>query len=263
MADAENLNEAQGGVPVGGAEQVETTQAAPVAEQTGAGEAVQAEASGIKVGNQTFKTQSELAKAYEELQSGFTRSTQKYSEQVKAYQAYDEYLKSLGPEGRKAMLEFVNQRRGGQATAAPTAPQAPAQAQPADDRLERIALETSAKVEFMEFRQSHPTLTVEELGKVADVVEQYEKRGVDLPMEAAYRIAYFEQAQAKAQSDGQRKAEDAIKSSRNATSVAPNAASSGAHQGKPPAKFSTSAPLEEQREVMRRYAKEFGIPYSD
>lgn len=258
MSDAENLNQAQPEVAATGEEQVTTTQAAGQSDQSAAGGAVQEEA-GIRVGNQTFKTHADLAKAYEELQRGFTQSTQKYSEQVKAYQAYDEYLKSLGPEGRKAMLDFVNQRRQGTTAAAPTAPQVAQPTQPTDDRLERIALETSAKVQFMEFRQAHPNLTVNELGKVADVVERYENKGIEIDMEDAYRIAYFEQAQANAQSAGQKKAEQAIKESRNATSVAPTAASAGAVPPGPAKKFNTRLSLEDQNEVLRRYAKEFGV----
>lgn len=264
MSDAEGLNQAQSGVEGGGEQQVDTTkveatQAAPVGEQPAAGGAVQSDA-GIRVGNQSFKTQAELAKAYEDLQRGFTQSSQKYSEQLKAYQAYDEWMKSLGQEGRKALAEFVSQRKQGQ-QAAPAAPQAPAtQPQQAADTsaVERQLMELQAQVEADRFMRTHQHLSVEQFNRVCDVVERYEKRGVTIPLEDAYKLVYFEEAQAQAQRQGQQKAEEAIKQSRNATAVTPNAASAGAAQEKA-VKWNPRMTLAEQAEAMKKIANEFGI----
>jgi len=262
VADETN-DQAQPEVTPAEVQQVETTQAPSGGDQPVAGEAVAS--SEIKVGNQSFKTQQDLAKAYEELQKGFTQKSQKYSEEIKSYKGLQDWLGGMTQEERSRFVQYVKggatpQQAAQAATGQTQAPAQPAAAHPEIARMTEALEMVKAKQEAMEFRGKHPELTVEQLGKVADVVEEYEGRGVDLPLEAAYRIAFFEDRIAAAASDAQRKTEESIKRGKQAASLTPTAASAGV----PPTtdkKFSTKAPVGEQNAMIKRLLKDTGANF--
>ncbi len=260
MAEETN-DQAQAGVESTGAEQVEQTQAAQGTDQAQSGAVSGSE---IKVGNQSFKTQADLAKAYEELQKGFTQKTQKYSEELKAYKGLQEWVSRLSTDERQRFMQYVkggaSPQQAANAVQQSQQTQQPSRYDAEIQRLDEANRMSQHKLESFEFKQAHPDLTMENLTKVADVVDEFEARGMSIPLEAAYRLAFFDDRIASAASEGQKKAEAAITKGRNAGALTPTAGSAqGAKQVAK--KFSPNASLTDNNARIRELMRENGVTF--
>jgi len=181
-------------------EATEVVQTAPAVEATTteAGQAAGAVAQeqGIVVGNQTFKTQDELAKAYAESQRGYTQATQKHAKELEAYKATAEWLQGLKRDPQKwdRFIKFVNSK--GEEVPQGTPGAVPVQAtpvQPGDPNAQfRADIEgrleaQNAQLEYLGFRHTHQNLDDATVGRVIDQVDKWLDEGKDRTMEEAYR----------------------------------------------------------------------------
>ena len=224
---------------------------APAAGDQAAGSAVNP--SEIAVGNQKFRDVGELAKAYENAQRGFTQKTQEHSRQMKAYESLGQYLKAMqsSPERWKKFISAIEADKAGLAPQGVQAPQQPAQGgdrvvvDGLSDRIERA----EAQIELQRFQKSHPDVTEEQMERVFDLIDSADQRGERWNLEVAYRYDAHEQNAAKLVSEGQKKAEQAMVKSRQATALgsAPTSAAASKPKGEQPWHKLQGAALQNKR----------------
>lgn len=245
-------------------------QTAPVeAAPTEAGQATPAVAAGqgIVVGNQTFKTQEELAKAYAESQRGFTQATQKYSKELEAYKATSDWLQGLkrDPQKWERFIQFVNGGATPQQAASAvgaTPQQAAATAQDPQIAQFRADIEgrleaQSAQLEYLQFRHAHGDLDDSTVAEVIDQVDKWLSEGKDRSMEEAFRWIQAEKNLAKTFQAGQRTAEQAQAASRAAGGVLGATAPSAQAQAKPEKKYKDMKTVDEQNAYIRNALGQF------
>ncbi len=235
-----------------------SVQAVPAAGQ--AGSAV--ESGGIVVGNQTFKSHEDLAKAYQESMRGHTQATQKYSKELEAYKSVSDWLGTLkrDPSQWSRFTEYVYgkpnaQQAQGVVQAQPGAAEAASQADPRFDEfrsdLEGRLEAQQTQVEYLTFRHQHPEVQDDLMSRITDQVLKWDDEGKVRSFEEARRWILAEENAAKFVSEGQRQAVEAQAASKAAGGVLGTAPASSSATTKPEPKFRDMKTVKDQNNYLR------------
>lgn len=231
MEDDATTDQAGGGIPAEGAQPAPAGIGAPAADQT----AQQAVGEGdIVIGNQRF-TRDSLAKAYSELQRGFTQKTQEYNRKLGAYSAYDKWLRGLSDEEYRRFADYV--KAGGRVAGTAQHQQQEQSVQRGEDpryaELHDEMQSVKAGLEYSDFRANHPELSKDQVDKVVQFVIDKDQEGEEYwKLEMAHRWLSHEENAAKLVSLGQKQAQDANAKGRQAVTLgaSPAAAQVAARQ---------------------------------
>lgn len=244
----------------------EQTQEVQAPEAAGQAAPAVTQAQGIVVGNQTFQTQDELAKAYADLQRGYTQHTQKSAKELEAYKATTEWLQGLKRDPQKwdRFITFVNSKGEVVPQGTPGAQAVPAgqpAANPEQDRF-RADIEgrleaQHAQLEYLQFRHSHKDLDDSTVAKVIDQVDTWGSEGKDRSMEEAYRWILAEENLSRSFQAGQRTATAAAAASKAAGGVLGGTAPAAQSQVKPEKKYKDMKTVDEQNAYIRNALGQF------
>lgn len=228
-------------------------------------------ASPIVVGNQTFQTPEELAKAYQESMRGHTQATQRYAKEMEAYKAVSDWLNNLKKDqtqwGRFTQYVYGKPDVSGQVSQQAAQLQAQAGAttpQMQDTRFDEFKSDLEGRleaqktqVEYLTFRNQHPDVDDQTLQEVIDQVVKWDDEGKERSMEEGYRWIMAEKNAAKFVAAGQKKAEDALAASRQAGGTLGTAPASATGIAKPEAKFKDMKTVKDQNNFIRNKLGQF------